>query len=1293
MGRLTGVTDALGQKSTYRYDDAGNLTGTRSPMGNTVRYSYDKLGRLTRQEDAGGRTETYAYDQVGNLISSKVNGKHETRYDYDNKGNLTKETNALGISVKYSYDAINRLTGVTDGNGGRTSYAYDHNSQLVSITDPLGGVTAFAYDGDGNLTGFTDGEGREASYTYDLADRLTSARTGSGETGEKEREVRTAAYSYDSVGNVISSTDGNGNETAYSYDLLGNLTEKTNGLGEKEQYAYDENNRLSRITRADGNSIRYDYNKLDELLKKEYSEKADGQVLYAYDPDGRRVSMEDLTGTTSYEYDETGRITGLQQGDGSVIRYSYDSFGNLESLIYPDGSAVSYEYDALDRLVQVTDREGKKTRYTYDKAGNMVKVNRANGTSAKVSYDSAGQVTEVQNLDKKGKPQSSYRYGYDLSGSIRTEEIRTLDGKGHKTAVIWSYTYDLAGQLTGAEKRDKDGTLLETTVYGYDGAGNRIQTSTSLYTIQKAVTENNQYNGANQLISSARSENPKAVKGIEGTKGGDGAAKENGGELTEYLYDKNGNRIRELKNGEEVQNYVYDTENRLIAVRDDKGLLMAALYDGDGNRMFTAERTEDTNAYQLFARKKASPKTSAQGKESSIFWYGFGQNFIQALHVAKETLGRVWKDTWEELVSAYHRKIAKDRADDEGLVVNPDGITDMPGDGEVTYPSETGQALIPYQITEETYDYYEVRNYVNDINQDYTQVLTGYDEKGRIRESYTYGITGNSGGESSSVTGTGIGAAIGGRLDYSDGKNTWYYGYTGTGSVAQLTDKAGELAAAYRYDAFGNTSVQDYIGNITGNKKITENYTRNPYTFNAEYTDASTGNQYLRARYYSPETGNFFTEDSYLGNLREPLERNLYTYAENDPVNYSDPSGHGIKSKLKKAWNTVKTKVTKAASNLYNKAKTGLNNYMNSTTYRSYFWNASSTNRKGHSGASTGNRYVGRSSGVSGIVSRIGASTGNRYISTTSIYPGKVGGRTAYTYVNRNGIYSYNQNSGGNNVQYFWSLAEEETIRQHCTTARHVERGSTEEKVIITAAAMAAAIAATALTGGSAAGAIGTVLGIKEGTEGALLLGGVVKGTIYGSTYSGVHSALSGNDTQTVLKDTLTGGVAGGWMGGLSASLKLALSGGIEAGEAVVAENASRGEVPDSQQMHEAVSTWSAYQKELAPSNRKANHFNTATVAYDINTGQYYYGMNKGVRLSGDTLNQQLLKLLPETTFNDYEIGNCAEVDAVNQALNNGAKLSDLNLYTIDVKKGVPKPMCENCVYTFEGHVNNVITN
>ena len=41
------------------------------------------------------------------------------------------------------------------------------------------------------------------------------------------------------------------------------------------------------------------------------------------------------------------------------------------------------------------------------------------------------------------------------------------------------------------------------------------------------------------------------------------------------------------------------------------------------------------------------------------------------------------------------RKIAKDRADDEGLVINPDSITDMPVDGEVTYPQRDRSGIAP----------------------------------------------------------------------------------------------------------------------------------------------------------------------------------------------------------------------------------------------------------------------------------------------------------------------------------------------------------------------------------------------------------------------------------------------------------------------------------------------------------------------------------------------------------------------------------------------------------------------
>ncbi|MFD3262341.1 RHS repeat-associated core domain-containing protein, partial [Paenibacillus lentus] len=50
--------------------------------------------------------------------------------------------------------------------------------------------------------------------------------------------------------------------------------------------------------------------------------------------------------------------------------------------------------------------------------------------------------------------------------------------------------------------------------------------------------------------------------------------------------------------------------------------------------------------------------------------------------------------------------------------------------------------------------------------------------------------------------------------------------------------------------------------------------------------------QYLRARYYNPEIGRFLTEDTYRGWLEDPQSLNLYVYVGNNPLIYTDPSGH-----------------------------------------------------------------------------------------------------------------------------------------------------------------------------------------------------------------------------------------------------------------------------------------------------------------------------------------------------------------------------------------------------------------
>ena len=132
--------------------------------------------------------------------------------------------------------------------------------------------------------------------------------------------------------------------------------------------------------------------------------------------------------------------------------------------------------------------------------------------------------------------------------------------------------------------------------------------------------------------------------------------------------------------------------------------------------------------------------------------------------------------------------------------------------------------------------------------------------------------------------------------------------------------------------------------------------------------------------------------------------------------------------------------------------------------------------------------------------------------------------------------------------------------------------------------------------------------------------------------------------------------------------------------------------IPSLQQMHDAVTQWARMEESLANSNRQLDKFNTATVVYDARTGNYYYGMNRGVQLSGDTLNLSLESWLPESSLNQYQLGNCAEVDAVNQALNSGANASDLYLYTINTKNNVSKPMCENCIYTFGDRVADVLS-
>jgi RHS repeat-associated protein len=59
-----------------------------------------------------------------------------------------------------------------------------------------------------------------------------------------------------------------------------------------------------------------------------------------------------------------------------------------------------------------------------------------------------------------------------------------------------------------------------------------------------------------------------------------------------------------------------------------------------------------------------------------------------------------------------------------------------------------------------------------------------------------------------------------------------------------------------------------------------------------EYTGDYNELVYLRARYYAPEMGRFFTKDTWSGQAKIPLSLNRWMYVKGNPVNNTDPSGH-----------------------------------------------------------------------------------------------------------------------------------------------------------------------------------------------------------------------------------------------------------------------------------------------------------------------------------------------------------------------------------------------------------------
>lgn len=89
---------------------------------------------------------------------------------------------------------------------------------------------------------------------------------------------------------------------------------------------------------------------------------------------------------------------------------------------------------------------------------------------------------------------------------------------------------------------------------------------------------------------------------------------------------------------------------------------------------------------------------------------------------------------------------------------------------------------------------YELIEYINDVNREYTEVLVEQNINGALDTAYVYGAAIGIGSDRLS-------------LDRFDG-STGYYLYDPKGSVTGITNEEGQVYQSYRYSVFGEITEQ-----------------------------------------------------------------------------------------------------------------------------------------------------------------------------------------------------------------------------------------------------------------------------------------------------------------------------------------------------------------------------------------------------------------------------------------------------------------------------------------------------
>jgi RHS repeat-associated protein len=247
-------------------------------------------------------------------------------------------------------------------------------------------------------------------------------------------------------------------------------------------------------------------------------------LSFAYDLIGRRVSMTDVTGTTTYTYDALDRLIDLTDSANRAFGFDYDPLDRLTRKTMANGTATDFTYDPASQLLDIiTEKVGtseviESIAYTYNTTGTRSSETRLDSNTRTFFYDANDRVTQVINSQL---PSDNELFDYDLMGNWTTDSRQHNSENELTQDSGYTYSYDSLGNMTVrqslSDSADRttytwdarnllivvDGAVSDTS-YAYDARNRRVAKTVDGATTQYVHDGLNvllEYDGAGDLLA------------------------------------------------------------------------------------------------------------------------------------------------------------------------------------------------------------------------------------------------------------------------------------------------------------------------------------------------------------------------------------------------------------------------------------------------------------------------------------------------------------------------------------------------------------------------------------------------------------------------------------------------------------------------------------------------------------------------------------------------------------------------------------------------------------------------